>query len=387
MQTDEIRKKFLDFFSSKEHRIFPSSSLVPQDDPTVLFTTAGMNQFKEQFLGKITDFRRAASCQKCLRTDDLDKVGKTPSHHTFFEMLGNFSFGDYFKEEAITWAWEFVTQVLKISVAKLWVSVYLDDNIAYEIWEKKIKMDRNRIIRLGQEENFWPSNVIIEGPNGPCGPCSEIFFDQGEKTGCGKKDCNPSCNCGRFVEIWNLVFTQYNRLENESGRGYLKPLPQQNIDTGMGLERISAVMQGVLTNFEIDILKPIVKEIKAEIRNPLSGNLSSIYAIADHTRAVVFAIGDGVLPSNEERGYVVRKLIRRAFWYGHCLGIKKEFLYRIVPIVTKAMSVPYPELEERRENISQIILAEEKRFQNTLEEGLNILDGLMSEVKKKNNKV
>lgn len=398
MRADELRKKFLDFFSAKDHRIFPSASLVPANDPTVLFTTAGMNQFKEQFLGKITDFRRAASCQKCLRTDDLDKVGKTPGHHTFFEMLGNFSFGDYFKEEAITWAWEFVTQVLKIPQERLWVSVYVDDSEAYEIWEKSIKVERKRIIKLGQKENFWPSNVIINGPNGPCGPCSEIFFDQGDNTGCGRPDCSPACDCGRFVEVWNLVFTQYNRLEDSNGKGYLEPLPQKNIDTGMGLERISAVLQGVYTNFEIDIFKPIVKEIENEMR---SSHLSQvklpqqsgetkltlqnlIYAIADHIRAVVFAIGDGVLPSNEERGYVVRKLIRRAFWYGYSTGVKKEFLYKIVPVVTRVMAGFYPELEQRRENIAQIVLAEERRFQNTLEDGLNILDNLIKEIKKKN---
>ncbi|MCM8798127.1 MAG: alanine--tRNA ligase, partial [Candidatus Omnitrophica bacterium] len=387
MQTDEIRKKFLDFFYSKGHRIFPSDSLVPENDPTLLFTTAGMNQFKPQFLGKITDFRRAASCQKCLRTDDLEKVGKTPAHHTFFEMLGNFSFGDYFKEEAIAYAWEFITEVLKIPVGKIWISVYKDDNEAYDVWENKIKVNRERILKLGDKENFWPSNVIINGPNGPCGPCSEIFFDQGENVGCRRLECSPSCDCGRFVEVWNLVFTQYNRLEDKNGKGYLEPLPQKNIDTGMGLERISAVMQGVFTNFEIDIFKPIVKEIEREIRNPNSEIRNLIYAIADHIRAVVFAIGDGVLPSNEERGYVVRKLIRRAFWHGHCLGIEKEFLYKIVPIVTKVMSIPYPELTERRENISQIVLAEEKRFQETLEEGLNIINNLLDKLKKEEIKI
>ncbi|MCM8794047.1 MAG: alanine--tRNA ligase, partial [Candidatus Omnitrophica bacterium] len=221
------------------------------------------------------------------------------------------------------------------------------------------------------------------GPNGPCGPCSEIFFDQGENVGCGRHSCNPSCDCGRFVEVWNLVFTQFNRLEDREGKGYLEPLPQKNIDTGMGLERISAVMQGVLTNFEIDIFKPIVKEILHQTNTKLQ-TLNSVYAIADHIRAVVFAIGDGVLPSNEERGYVIRKLIRRAVWYGYCLGIEKEFLYRIVPTVTRVMAVPYPELTERRENISQIVLGEERRFRDTLNEGLNILDSLLDELRKKN---
>ncbi len=385
MTTDELRQKFLDFFSSKGHRIFPSDSLIPRDDPTVLFTAAGMNQFKPQFLGKINDFRRAASCQKCLRTDDLDKVGKTAGHHTFFEMLGNFSFGGYFKEEAIVWAWEFVTCILKIFPEKLWVSVYDEDNEAYEIWLKKIKIPEGKILRLGQKENFWPSNVVLNGPNGPCGPCSEIFFDQGKKVGCGKADCAPVCDCGRFVEVWNLVFTQFNRREDKSGRGNLEPLPQRNIDTGMGLERIAAVMQGVLTNFEIDIFKPIINEIEREAGSKKLEARNAVYAVADHIRAVTFAIADGVLPSNEERGYVVRKLIRKAAWHGRSLGMEGRFLYKLVPLIANVMNAPYPDLNARRENISQIVLAEEERFRNTLEEGLNILNNLIGELKEKKN--
>jgi alanyl-tRNA synthetase len=381
MNTDDLRKTFLDFFASKGHKIFPSDSLVPQDDPTVLFTAAGMNQFKPQFLGRISDFRRAASCQKCLRTDDLDKVGKTPGHHTFFEMLGNFSFGDYFKEEAIALAWELVTDILKIFPEKLWVSVYEDDEEAYAIWSNKIKMPKGKILRLGQKENFWPSNVVSNGPNGPCGPCSEIFFDQGRNVGCKRAECSPLCDCGRFVEVWNLVFTQFERRQDSNGKAYLQPLPQKNIDTGMGLERMAAVLQGVLTNFEIDIFKPIVEEISRQPQTANRKPLTATYAIADHIRAVVFAIADGVLPSNEERGYVVRKLIRKAAWHGRSGGLEDKFLYKIVPIVTKVMQVSYPELNQRRENISQIVLVEEERFQNTLEDGLNILNNLIGGLK------
>jgi len=384
MKTNELRKKFLDFFAQRGHKVFASESLVPQDDPTVLFTSAGMNQFKPQFLGKITDFRRATSAQKCLRTDDLDKVGKTAGHHTFFEMLGNFSFGDYFKEEAISWAWEFVAGILKIPPDKLWISVYEDDAESYKIWSERINIPKGRILKLGQKENFWPSNVIVNGPNGPCGPCSEIFFDQGKNVGCAKETCSPVCSCGRFVEVWNLVFTQFNRRQDSSGKAYLEPLPQKNIDTGMGLERMAAVLQGVQTNFEIDIFKPIVREIEREAgsRKLEAGN--AVYAIADHIRAVVFAITDGVLPSNEERGYVVRKLIRKAAWHGRSLGLEDKFLYKLVPVVTRVMGEAYPDLITRRENISQIVMAEEERFRNTLEDGLNILNNLIAGLKEKN---
>lgn len=383
MKTDELRKKFLEFFESRKHKLYPSDSLVPTDDPTVLFTSAGMNQFKPMFMGKVRNVLRATSCQKCLRTDDLDKVGKTPSHHTFFEMLGNFSFGDYFKKEAITWAWEFVTDVLKISPDKLWISVYKDDPEAYDIWLNEIKISRERVLKFGEKENFWPSNVILNGPNGPCGPCSEIFFDQGQDVGCKEPGCSPACGCGRFIEVWNLVFTQFNRSQNDKGKGYIEPLHQKNIDTGMGLERMAAVLQGVRTNFEIDIFKPIVEEIEREIKNSKPENKTAIYTIADHIRAVVFAIGDGILPSNEERGYVVRKLIRKAAWYGRSLGLEDKFLYKLVPVVASVMKTAYPNLSTRRENISQIVLVEEERFQNTLEEGLNILNNLIGEVKEK----
>ncbi|MFH0935980.1 MAG: alanine--tRNA ligase-related protein, partial [Candidatus Omnitrophota bacterium] len=240
MKADLLRKKFLDFFKARKHKVVESDSLVPGDDPTVLFTPAGMNQFKREFMGHTRGLRRAATAQRCLRTDDLDKVGKTISHHTFFEMLGNFSFGDYFKKEAISWAWEFLTAELKIKKEKLWVSVYKEDDESYAIWKGLIKIPLERIIKLGDRENFWPSEAKQKGPDGPCGPCSEIFFDFGKETGCARPDCRPGCSCDRFVEVWNLVFTQFNR----KGKGRLEPLPKKNIDTGMGLERLSAVMQG-----------------------------------------------------------------------------------------------------------------------------------------------
>ena len=358
------------FFDLKKHKIVESDTLVPKDDPTVLFTPAGMNQFKKEFLGFASGFKRAATCQRCLRTDDLDKVGKTNLHHTFFEMLGNFSFGDYFKKEAISWAWEFLTEELKIKKEKLWVSVYKDDAEAYKIWKDLIKVPSGRIIKLGAQENFWPSEALLKGPNGPCGPCSEIFFDQGTNIGCKKPNCDPSCSCGRFVEVWNLVFTQFNRKEG----GILEPLPKKNIDTGMGLERLAAVMQGVASNFETDLFKPIVKEIEEGQSPPPrrrrgKGTVpekSLIYAVADHIRAIVFAIYDGVLPSNEARGYVVRKLIRKSTLHLRALRFTQPFLYKLVPVVAQIMESYYPELQERKENIAEIILAEEKGFISTL---------------------
>ena len=337
---------------------------MPKDDPTVLFTPAGMNQFKREFMGYNSGFSRAATCQRCLRTDDLEKVGKTPGHHTFFEMLGNFSFGDYFKEEAIAWAWEFLTQELKISSDKLWVSVYEDDDEANKIWKEKIKIGQDKIIKLGDKENFWPSEAKEKGPNGPCGPCSEIFFDWGKDAGCGKDDCNPSCNCGRFVEVWNLVFTQFNRKEG----GILEPLPKKNIDTGMGLERLAAVIEGVKSNFETDLFQPIVKEIVSKYQSiKVSTEKELVYAVADHIRAIAFAILDGVLPSNYGRGYVVRKIIRKSILHLRALGIQKAFLYKLVPVLAEVMKSYYPELKERKENISEIILAEEKSFIVTLD--------------------
>jgi alanyl-tRNA synthetase len=337
MQAKILREKFLDFFKSKKHKVVESDSLVPKDDPTVLFTPAGMNQFKREFLGFDSGFKRAATSQRCLRTDDLDKVGKTIGHHTFFEMLGNFSFGDYFKKEAISWAWEFLTEELKIDKDKLWVSVYKDDDEAFDIWRDVVKVPESKIVRLGDKENFWPSEAKSKGPNGPCGPCSEIFIDQGAHVGCKTKYCDPGCSCGRFLEVWNLVFTQYNRKDS----GALEPLPNKNIDTGMGLERLAAVMQGASNNFETDLFGPIIKLIREEVvknagRSP---NLKSpdIYAIADHIRAIAFAIYDGVLPSNDDRGYVVRKLIRRSIIHMYALGLGKPLLYKLVTPLASTM--------------------------------------------------
>jgi len=339
-----------------------SDSLAPKDDPTVLFTPAGMNQFKKEFMGYDSGFSRAATSQRCLRTDDLDKVGKTSGHHTFFEMLGNFSFGDYFKKEAIAWSWEFLTQELKINRDRLWVSVYRDDEEAYKIWLDIIKVDAGRILKLGDKENFWPSEAKEKGPNGPCGPCSEIFFDRGRDKGCGQGSCTPACGCGRFVEVWNLVFTQFNRKDN----GVLEPLPNKNIDTGMGFERLAAVMQGADNNFETDLFVSIIKEINLAMPDQSRASKPLVYAVADHIRAIVFSIYDGILPSNEARGYVVRKLIRKSVLHLRALGINEVFLNRLVPVVAQAMRSYYPELKKRQENIAEIILVEEKNFISAL---------------------
>jgi len=354
----DIRNKFLEFFKSKKHTVVPSDSLVPKADPTLLFTSAGMNQFKEQFLGHNVTYKRAATSQKCLRTADLDKVGKTPSHHTFFEMLGNFSFGDYFKKEAIEWAWEFMTEVLGIKKEKLWVSVYKDDKESYDIWLKDIKVPKKKIVKMGAKDNFWPSNAPKDGPNGPCGPCSEIFYDWGN---------------GKSVEVWNLVFTQFERKEG----GKLDPLPNKNIDTGMGLERITSVMQGVKTNFETDLFIPIIEEIKKHNPKLKTRNLN---AIADHVRAATFAIADGIAPSNEERGYVIRKLIRRAYLHS---GAEEPFLYNLVPKVVEVMKEAYPELLQKREEITLVVKEEEEKFCHTISVTMPLLHEALDAVKDK----
>ena len=372
MKSYDIRKTFLEFFKSKGHTVVESDTLAPKNDPTLLFTGAGMNQFKEQFIGKNITFKRACSSQKCLRTGDLDNVGKTSGHHTFFEMLGNFSFGDYFKKDACSWAWEFMTGVLKIPKEKLWISVYKDDDEAYEIWEKDIHVPKDRIVKFGAKDNFWPSNAPLDGPNGPCGPCSEIFYDWGESVGCRKKECTPACDCGRFIEVWNLVFTQFNRV----GIDQLEALPSKNIDTGMGLERITSVMQGVKTNFETDLFMPIIEEIKKYKHN---ARTYEVNAIADHLRASVFSICDGVSPSNEERGYVVRKLIRRAYMLSKA---NEAFLYNIVPKIVKVMGDVYPMLKTRREDITAVVKEEEERFQNTLVTAIPKLEELIGKYKK-----
>ncbi len=379
--TDKLRTAFLEFFRDKGHKVVESDSLVPSGDPTVFFTSAGMNQFKPQFMGAITDFTRATSCQKCLRTDDLEEVGKTPYHHTFFEMLGNFSFGDYFKREAILWAWEFLTQVLGIPPDKLYVSVHKDDDEAFDIWVEEVGFPPEKIAKLGDKSNFWPSDAIKNGPNGPCGPCSEIFFDQGSVRD-DRHSCGVDCDCGRFSEIWNLVFTQFNRKDG----GKLDPLPQKNIDTGMGLERIAAVMQGKRSNFEIDIFVPIVDKILELVGKSKVDDLSSVYSIADHIRAVVFAIADGVMPSNEGRGYVIRKLIRKAVWHQYSLGGRKS-LSLLVPVVVDVMRSAYPQLIDAKDIICGIVDDESERFMHTLERGLDRIEKMLNEVKSEGKKV
>ncbi len=379
MKSDELRRRFLDFFQSKGHTIVPGDSLVPSNDPTLLFTGAGMNQFKDYFLGVRTNLKRAASCQTCFRTGDVEQVGKTASHLTFFEMLGNFSFGDYFKSGAIAFAWEFLTSDLKISPDRLLASVYESDEEAVSIWETKIGLPPERIVRFGAQENFWPSNAPAQGPNGPCGPCSEIYFDY-ERCLVGKvcpdpDHCVPGCPCGRFVEIWNLVFTQFDRKED----GSLVPLPKKNIDTGMGLERLAGVMQNKMSVFETDGFEPIleasVQLLRQEVPDRLELNQrAAVYAMADHLRALTFLIGEGVVPSNEGRGYVLRMLLRKAERAGIRLGLKGPFLYRLVPAVTKVMEKPYPTLLQRRESIAKVILTEEERFLKTIEEKRPLLE-------------
>jgi len=382
MTGNELRTRFLQFFVERGHKLCPSDSLAPEADPTLLFTGAGMNQFKDMFLGKgELAFRRATSCQKCLRTGDIENVGVTPTHHTFFEMLGNFSFGDYFKEEAITWAWEFLTKELGLPEERLFVSVYVDDEEAADIWTKKIGIPLEKLYRFGAKDNFWPANAPEEGPNGPCGPCSEIFFDWGPERGCGRPDCDPSCDCHRFLEIWNLVFTQFDRRDG----GELLPLPQRNIDTGMGLERIASVMQNTPSNFETDLLKPIVDAVADIAGIPYDRNnadSAKMRRIADHARAVAFCICDGVFPSNEGRGYVERRLLRRAVRDGIDLGIDESFLYRLVPVVADVMKEPYPELEEKHHAIALVVKSEEDKFRRTLQQGTRRIQELMAQLER-----
>jgi alanyl-tRNA synthetase len=379
METNKLREKYINFFKERGHKVFSSDSLVP-DDPSVLFTSAGMNQFKPYFLGKIKDTDSAVSCQRCLRTGDIEKVGKTPYHHTFFEMLGNFSFGGYFKKEAIELAWEFLTKNLGINKDNLWVSVYKKDKETFDIWKNKIGVEANKILKFDQDENFWPANVIDEGPNGPCGPCSEIFFDRGKDKGCKKPSCSPACDCSRFVEIWNLVFTQFNRQSD----GSLTSLPQKNIDTGMGLERMVSVLQNKDSNFKIDILAPAVGEVKNILGLPAEFDKDYLVnSIVDHARAVVFSIADGVYPSNEERGYVIRKLLRKALWTANLLAYKKAFIYKLIPLFVKLMQEPYPFIKEKAKVIKKVVKAEEEKFLSTLDEGKTKLNQYLNEIKKK----
>jgi alanyl-tRNA synthetase len=376
LTSSEIRRLFLDYFREKDHKIIKSSSLVP-DDPTLLLTGAGMVQFKPIFMAeKKVDYSRASTVQKCVRTTDIEKVGQTTRHLTFFEMLGNFSFGDYYKKEAISWAWDLVTNVLAVPKEKLSITIFEKDDEAFEIWHKTLGIPSEKIYRLGEEDNFWSA-----GPTGPCGPCSEIIYDMGAEYSCAKPDCNVGCDCDRYLEIWNLVFMQYDRLES----GELKPLPNKNIDTGMGLERIAVVLQDATNVFETDLLIPVVKRISALSKQAYGRNTktdTSIKVIADHARAIAFLIGDGVLPSNEGRGYILRRLIRRAVRHGRLIGITEPFLTILNQVVAEIMSDAYPELAENIEFINKITAHEEERFLSTLKQGLAILNEMIVDAQK-----
>jgi alanyl-tRNA synthetase len=380
MESDNIRQLFLDFFREKGHEIIPSSPLLPKDDPTLLFTNAGMVQFKSVFLGEeARPYKRAVTVQKCLRAggkhNDLENVGRTARHHTFFEMLGNFSFGDYFKKEATEWAWEFLTERIKLPADKLYITVYEKDDEAEEIWKNHIGVPAERIYRLGEKDNFWQM-----GDTGPCGPCSEILIDQGAELSCGKPTCTVGCDCDRYLEIWNLVFMQFNRDHS----GQLTPLPKPSIDTGMGIERLSAVLQGKHNNFDSDLFMPIIKTVQS-----LSGKKYgidpevnvSMRVIADHIRSAAFVISEGLFPSNEGRGYVLRRIIRRAARHGFMLGINKPFLYDVLDTVYEIMSGQYPELNENTERSKKVLKLEEERFAHTLSSGMEILNKLIDEIK------
>jgi len=361
----EIRESYLRFFESKDHIRLPSASLIP-NDPQLMFTVAGMVPFKPIFWGKVEPTHtRVTTCQKCVRTNDIDNVGRTPRHQTFFEMLGNFSFGDYFKREAIKWAWEFVTEYLKLPENRLWVSIYLDDDEAFDIWHTEVGVPDKKIVRLGKEDNWWGP----AGPTGPCGPDSEIFIDRGTGENCPDPDnCSPACNCGRFLEFWNLVFTEYN--QDEEGR--LAFLDRKNIDTGFGLDRAASILQNVDSNFDTDMFRPIIDRIQ-EITSVKYGEKKtsdvSIRVIADHARSIAFMISDGILPSNEGRGYVLRRVLRRAIRHGSLLGYTRPFLYRIIETVAVNMGKIYPELVERLSFTQEMTLKEEERFLSTLENG------------------
>ena len=364
----EIREKFIQFFEQRGHQRVPSASMIPANDPTLLFTNAGMVPFKDVFLG--TDKRnytRATSAQRCLRAggkhNDLENVGYTARHHTFFEMLGNFSFGDYFKTEAIEFAWHFLTQELQLPAEKLWVTVFEEDDEAYDIWAKHIGVPEDRISRIGVKDNFWSM-----GDTGPCGPCSEVFYDHGPEVWGGPPG-TPEEDGDRYIEIWNLVFMQYNRQAD----GTMEPLPNPSIDTGMGLERIAAILQGVHSNYEIDTFQALIKR-SADIIGVSDLSSKSLRVIADHIRSCSFLIADGVMPSNEGRGYVLRRIIRRAVRHGNLLGAKQTFFYQLVDELVKLMGEAYPELVEKRHIIEDALKREEQQFEKTLERGLAILN-------------
>lgn len=379
---NEIREKFIEFFMQKQHKHFESASLIP-DDPSLLLTVAGMVPFKPYFLGqKEAPCPRVTTYQKCIRTNDLDNVGRTARHHTFFEMLGNFSFGDYFKKEAIKWSWEFVTEVLKLDKDKLWVTVFTTDDEAEKIWIEECDFPKERIVRMGESENWWSA-----GPTGSCGPCSEIHVDLGIQYGGDENSkIGDEGTDNRFIEIWNLVFTEWNRMED----GSLEPLPKKNIDTGAGLERIAAVVQGKSNNFETDLLFPILEEA-AKITGSQYGNNNetdfSLKVITDHARAVTFLVNDGVIPSNEGRGYILRRILRRAIRHGRLLGYTDLFMYKIVDKVVEKFGVAYPDLRKNLENIKKIVKIEEEKFSNTLDQGIQLvnqeIDSLLANGKNK----
>ena len=364
MGLNEIREKYLAFFESKGHLRLPSFSLMPDGDKSLLLINSGMAPMKKYFTGEVTPPRkRVTTCQKCIRTPDIERVGKTARHGTFFEMLGNFSFGDYFKPEATAWAWEFCTEVMKMPVDKLWVTIYLDDDEAFKIWTEQVGVPADRIVRLGKEDNFW------EHGTGPCGPCSEIYFDRGEKYGCGKDTCGVGCDCDRYTEFWNLVFTQFD----SDGNGNYAPLEHPNIDTGMGLERLACIMQGVDNLFEVDTVQNIMKKISEIARVKYHDDEKkdvSLRVITDHIRSATFMISDGVMPSNESRGYVLRRLIRRACRHGRLLGVNEPFLYEVVDTVIGENHKAYPELADKAEIIKKVIRSEEESFGKTIDAGL-----------------
>ena len=372
---NDLREKYLSFFESKGHLRLPSFSLIPNNDKSLLLINSGMAPMKKYFTGEVTPPRkRVTTCQKCIRTPDIEQVGKTDRHGTFFEMLGNFSFGDYFKKEATAWAWEFCTEVLDMPVDKLYVTIYENDDEAFEIWTKQNGVDPSHIVRLGKEDNFW------EHGSGPCGPCSEIYFDRGEKYGCGSPDCAPGCECDRFTEFWNNVFTQF---DNDGNNNYT-PLEHPNIDTGMGLERLACIMQGVDNIFEVDTVQNIMKhisEISGVKYHEDAKKDVSLRVITDHVRSSTFMIGDGVIPSNGGRGYVLRRLIRRACRHGRLLGVTEPFLYKVCDTVIKENETAYPELKDKAELIKKVLLSEEESFGKTIDAGLELLEEHMKNIK------
>ena len=373
----QIRKEFLNYFERHGHMVVESSPLVPQNDPTLLFTNAGMVQFKDVFLGEERRaYTRAVSAQKCMRAggkhNDLENVGRTARHHTFFEMLGNFSFGDYFKNEAIAFGWEFITRVQGIDPARLWVTVFADDDEAYGIWRDAIGVRPDRIVRMSEKDNFWSM-----GDTGPCGPCSEILIDQGPQAGCGKPECRVGCDCDRYLELWNLVFMQFNR----DAAGRKTPLPRPSIDTGMGLERIAAVLQNVRSNYDTDLFRPLiafVERISGKTYGAQPEHDTSMRIIADHGRATAFLIADGVLPSNEGRGYVLRRIMRRAARRARMLGIETPVLHDMVRQVGELMQDAYPEVQRSIEYVAKVALNEEQAFAATLTAGLRLLSDEMA---------